>query len=56
MAKVDQWIVSGASKRGWTTWLVGAAANSCTNCVKIAGMVPFVPIAPDFVKDLHRMW
>jgi len=25
VAEVESWIVSGASKRGWTTWMVGLA-------------------------------
>jgi PhoPQ-activated pathogenicity-related protein len=38
------WFMSGASKRGWTTWIAGAA--KCDDCVNIIGIVPLVPIVP----------
>jgi PhoPQ-activated pathogenicity-related protein len=34
---IDKWVVSGASKRGWTTWLVGAVRHR-----EIAAIVPIV--------------
>ncbi len=35
--RFDQWIITGASKRGWTTWLAG-----CTSDSRIVGIVPMV--------------
>jgi PhoPQ-activated pathogenicity-related protein len=51
---IKGWIVSGASKRGWTTWAIGAA--TCESCVNILGIVPMVPIVPNMVKEIHRQW
>ena len=46
------WIAAGASKRGWTTWLVGGV--TCESCIKLAGIVPLVPIVPSLQAELHR--
>lgn len=46
-------MVTGASKRGWTTYLVGAAKCK-ENCVNILGIMPLVPIVPDLRTELHR--
>ena len=54
IADLQGWIVSGASKRGWTTWMVGAA--TCASCPRILGIAPLVPIVPDIVSEVHRQW
>lgn len=54
VASVDGWIVTGASKRGWTTWMVGV--TQCSSCVNIVGIVPQVPIEPNLYEGLHIMW
>lgn len=54
MAQIESFFVSGASKRGWTTWMVGAV--TCPSCPKILGIAPIVPVAPSIMKDMHRMW
>jgi len=35
--RVDQWIITGGSKRGWTSWLAG-----CTGDPRIVGIAPMV--------------
>lgn len=54
VAEVESWIVSGASKRGWTTWMVGLA--ECASCVNISAIIPLVPIVPNLLQDVHRQW
>jgi len=55
IAQIEGWTVSGGSKRGWTTWMVGA--TECESCAaKIVAIAPVVPIVPDIHKDVHRMW
>ena len=54
LAKIDSWFVSGASKRGWTTWMVGAA--DCKSCVRIRGIAPLVPIVPNLMPDVHQQF
>jgi len=54
MAAIDGWLVSGASKRGWTTWMVGAA--NCPSCPNIKAIAPIVPIVPNLKENVHHMW
>jgi PhoPQ-activated pathogenicity-related protein len=42
----------GGSKRGWLTWMVGAADSYLHP--RVAGIIPLIPIVPSMVKDLHR--
>ena len=56
IADVKGWIVSGASKRGWTSWMVGAATCAGDQCVEVVGIAPLVPIVPSLVKEVHRQW
>jgi PhoPQ-activated pathogenicity-related protein len=56
IAELDGWLVSGASKRGWTTWMVGAAAEKCTWCPKVDALAPIVPIVPNLREGVHHMW
>eukprot|EP01065_Artemidia_motanka_P051275 TRINITY_DN89_c0_g3_i2.p1 TRINITY_DN89_c0_g3~~TRINITY_DN89_c0_g3_i2.p1 ORF type:complete len:510 (+),score=210.59 TRINITY_DN89_c0_g3_i2:70-1599(+) len=54
IAEIDGWVASGASKRGWTTWMVGAV--ECPTCPKIVGIAPVVPIVPALSLDMHHMF
>ncbi|CUG89209.1 GPI-anchored surface protein, putative [Bodo saltans] len=49
---ITKFIVSGASKRGWTTWLVGATDYKN----RILAIVPVVLDALDFNSFIHRQW
>ena len=54
IAEIEGFIPSGGSKRGWASWMIGAA--TCETCPSIVGLVPIVPIVPNLSKDLHRTW
>lgn len=54
LEKITGWAVAGASKRGWTTWMVGSA--TCASCPNIVGIAPLVPIVPDLRREMHRMF
>jgi PhoPQ-activated pathogenicity-related protein len=47
--ELDYFIVSGASKRGWTTWLVGAVDPK-----RVMLIVPVVLDAINFVTVMHH--
>jgi len=53
--KTNGWVISGASKRGWTALLLGSA-NQTISGVKVVGLAPLVPIMPDLKKAVHRQW
>ena len=52
VTNISGWIVSGASKRGWTAWMAGVAR--CKSCVNVIGLLPIVPIMPALWRDTHR--
>lgn len=54
IAKIGGWVAAGASKRGWTTWMVGAV--TCPTCPNIVAIAPLVPIVPNLRAEIHRMW
>jgi len=49
--QLDYFIVAGASKRGWTTWLVGAVDPK-----RVVAIVPIVLDAINFVAVEHHQW
>ena len=51
LAAIEGWLVGGASKRGWTSWMVGA--TQCATCVQIRGLFPLVPIVPNLLQSVH---
>jgi PhoPQ-activated pathogenicity-related protein len=48
---LDYYTVSGASKRGWTTWLVGAVDPK-----RVQVIVPIVLDAINFATVMHHQW
>ena len=55
VAPISSWTVSGASKRGWTSWMVGAVAagGMCAWCPKVSALAPLVPIVPYLNHSVH---
>jgi len=53
IADIGGWMVAGASKRGWTTWMAGATAPLCSWCPKVVGLAPLVPIVPYLHHSVH---
>jgi len=49
--QLDYYVISGASKRGWTTWDVGAVDPK-----RVVGIVPIVLDAINFVEVEHHQW
>jgi PhoPQ-activated pathogenicity-related protein len=50
-------IAMGVSKRGWTSWMIGAADTSLIpGCPPILGIAPLAPIVPSMLRDMHRQW
>jgi len=51
VVNIEKWIITGASKRGWTTWLVGAVAPD-----RVHAMVPIVLDLLNLIPSMHHMW
>lgn len=49
--QLDYYLIAGASKRGWTTWLVGVVDPT-----RVMAIVPIVLDAINFVAVEHHQW
>lgn len=52
---MEKFLVSGASKRGWTTWLVGGVLGSLPNS-RVVGIAPIVMDMLDFQPNVLHMY
>lgn len=48
---IKRWIAAGASKRGWTTWLLGAVETP-----RLMGIAPVVMDLLNFGQGVQHMW
>jgi len=48
---VQRFVVGGASKRGWTTWMVGAMEDP-----RVVAIVPIVAPIANLVPQINEMW
>eukprot|EP00817_Percolomonadidae_sp_ATCC50343_P000466 CAMPEP_0117426118 /NCGR_PEP_ID=MMETSP0758-20121206/6284_1 /TAXON_ID=63605 /ORGANISM="Percolomonas cosmopolitus, Strain AE-1 (ATCC 50343)" /LENGTH=558 /DNA_ID=CAMNT_0005211071 /DNA_START=153 /DNA_END=1829 /DNA_ORIENTATION=+ len=53
-AVITSWGIAGASKRGWTTWTVGA--YDAAHDQRIFGIVPIVMSFINWNKNIHNWW
>jgi PhoPQ-activated pathogenicity-related protein len=51
--RTNGWVVTGASKTGWTALLVGVV-NQTFSGVNVLGIAATVPIMPDLMNSAHR--
>eukprot|EP00818_Percolomonas_sp_WS_P010826 CAMPEP_0117444674 /NCGR_PEP_ID=MMETSP0759-20121206/5367_1 /TAXON_ID=63605 /ORGANISM="Percolomonas cosmopolitus, Strain WS" /LENGTH=574 /DNA_ID=CAMNT_0005236757 /DNA_START=8 /DNA_END=1732 /DNA_ORIENTATION=+ len=52
--KIEKWVVCGASKRGWTTWVL--AAYDQAHEKRIVGFMPMVMSFLNMRKQFHAWW
>lgn len=50
-ADISKWAVAGASKRGWTTWLVAAVVPD-----RVHAAIPIVLDMLNFIENIHHMY
>merc|ERR1712063_204478 len=48
---VQRFVVGGASKRGWTTWMVGAMEDP-----RVIAIMPIVAPIANIVPQINEMW
>jgi PhoPQ-activated pathogenicity-related protein len=48
---IKRWMAAGASKRGWTTWLLGAVEQE-----RLMGIAPVVMDLLNFKEGIQHMW
>lgn len=50
-SNIDTWVVAGASKRGWTSWLTAAMVPD-----RVGVIVPLVLDMLNMIPNMHKMW
>jgi len=51
LPNVEKFVVAGASKRGWTTWMVGAMGDP-----RVIAIMPIVAPIANIVPQINEMW
>ena len=50
---MSKWVIAGASKRGWTTWTVGAVDQALAS-PRVIGIIPVVMDLFQMQASLHH--